>query len=63
MFFFLGFDKERFYLFSRVYNRERIWACLSIQSLDQQIKIYEYFSFDNRAQNSLSFLTISSHDT
>ena len=28
---------------------------LRIQSLDQQIKIYEYFSFDNRAQNSLSF--------
>ena len=35
---------------------------LRIQSLDQQIKIYEYFSFDNRAQNVLS-LSIFRHDT
>ena len=52
MIFFLG---RRIKNDSNYFHECVIEKFLRIQSLDQQIKIYEYFSFDNRAQKSLSF--------
>ena len=52
MIFFLG---RRIKNDSHYFHECVIEKFLRIQSLDQQIKIYEYFSFDNGAQKSLSF--------